>query len=223
MHLDFHLPQLLQPARWLIQHVALTLACTLLLAGCIASPAEEPATLPPDQSPAVDQIAPLSAEEALPPARLAIEEIELDVPVAEMGWRIVEDNGERTTEWRVPDDAAGWHINSARAGAAGNVIVSGHQLLGEALFAPVALGEVQPGQEIQLTDEDGVIFSYRVVEVSEPIPLAGATADELAQAAAYVEAEAAAAGARLTLITGWPDFTTTHRLFVVAELAGVTH
>ncbi len=145
----------------------------------------------------------------------------MDVPVVAMGWRIVENEGERTTEWTVPDDAAGWHSNSARVGAAGNVVISGNQLAGDAVFAPLALGEVRVGQEIELTDETDNVFTYRVVEVSEPIPLAGATADDFALSAAYLENEPEAGTARLTLITGWPDFTTTHRVFVVAELAGV--
>ena len=115
----------------------------------------------------------------------------------------------------MPDEAAGWAPNSARAGDAGNVVIAGHQARGEAVFAPISLGEVEVDQEIVLADETGNTFTYRVVEVSEPIPVVGATDAEVAQAAAYA---APTTDARLTLITGWPAATTTHRVFVVAEL-----
>ncbi|WP_343413664.1 hypothetical protein [Candidatus Amarolinea dominans] len=50
----------------------------------------------------------------------------LDVPVIEVGWRIVTAaDGQRTTEWEIADNAAGHHINSAAPGTAGNVVVSG--------------------------------------------------------------------------------------------------
>ena len=208
-------------------------ALCLTLAGCItARPADSPATLPAGDTPAAGNVVPLAEADARPPAQLAIDAIELDVPVVAMGWRIVDVDGERTTDWIVPEEAAGWHINSALPGTAGNVVISGHQLLGAAVFAPLALGEVETGQAIQLTDEEDAVFTYRVVEVSEPIPLAGATADDLALAEAYLAGDAAADDteaddteaddAQLTLITGWPDYTTTHRVFVVAELASVT-
>jgi hypothetical protein len=135
-----------------------------------------------------------------------------------MGWEVTTVNDEQTTRWVVPAESIGWHVNSAGAGAAGRVVLSGQQVAGAALLAPLAQGAVEPGQEILLTDEAGVVFVYRVVEVSEPIPLTGATADEEAQAASYV---APTDQALLTLITGWPDFTTTHRVFAVAELAGL--
>ena len=99
--------------------------------------------------------------------------------------------------------------------AAGNTVLAGHQAAGAAVFAPLALGEVEAGQEIVLTDAAGATFTYRVVAVSEPIPLLGATADEIAAATAYM---APTDDARLTLVTGWPAATTTHRIFAVAEL-----
>ena len=43
----------------------------------------------------------------------------------------------------LPDGAAGWHSDSAGAGAAGNVIISGRQQGEDAVFAPLVLGLVQ--------------------------------------------------------------------------------
>ncbi len=155
------------------------------------------------------------ATDALAPTRLAISALSLEIPVTSMGWETVEVDGQRTTEWVVPETAAGWALNSAGAGEAGNVVIAGHQTRGDAVFAALALGEIEPGQEILLTDASGAESTYRVVEVSAPLPLLGATAEEQAQADAYI---APTAAARLTLVTGWPADTTTHRIFVVAEL-----
>jgi hypothetical protein len=160
-------------------------------------------------------VKPLALEDAVQPVRLQIPDVGLDAPVTPMGWRVVTQDGERTTSWDVPLDAVGWHANSAGAGAAGNVILSGRQADGEALLEPLALGSVTPGQDVLLTDENGQEFVYRVREVSEPIPISGATEEEEEEALAYVIEDD---GARLTLISGWPEFTTTHRIFAVADL-----
>jgi sortase (surface protein transpeptidase) len=135
-----------------------------------------------------------------------------------MGWYITELDGQRTTQWTVPEKSAGWHPNSAGAGAAGNVIISGHQLLGDAVFAPLALGDVLPGQIVLLTDADGRVFVYRVTEVSDPLPISTNLADEMVLGRQVMEQTGPP---RLTMITGWPDFTTTHRVIVVAEFLGI--
>lgn len=157
-----------------------------------------------------------SATEAAPPVSIAFPDLDLEIPVKPMGWESVGSAGQRTTRWVVPEDAAGWALNSAGAGDAGNLVLAGYQTRGDAVFAALALGEIEVGQDILVTDEAGAAFTYRVVEVSEPLVLLGATAQERAQAAAYL---APTEDARLTLVTGWPADTTTHRIFVVAELA----
>jgi sortase (surface protein transpeptidase) len=178
-------------------------------------PAEANSTAMADNVIAID---PLSPEQAVPPVNLSIAAIDLTTAVEPMGWEVTEMDGLRTTKWIVPEAAAGWHVNSAGAGGDGNVILSGHQLQGEAVFAPISLGEVVVGQQVLLEDEEGVTFVYEVVDVSEPIPVSGAGSAEEEAALAYVSDDGEAL---LTLITGWPDFTTTHRVFVQAALAGV--
>ena len=165
----------------------------------------------------IETITPLAVAQALPPVLFQLPELDIEFRVVPMGWTIVEKEGARTTQWVVPADAAGWHVNSAGAGAAGNTILSGHQAVGEAVFAPLALGEIQVGQQILLTAEDGTVYAYQVTDVSQPIPIVGATESDKQQAAAYT---APSDEPKLTLITGWPDFSTTHRIFAVAELAG---
>lgn len=160
--------------------------------------------------------APLSlADNRFPPVFLSIPEIELDVAISPMGWRVAETDGVRTTVWVLPETGAGWHSNSATAGANGNVVISGHQLLGDAAFASLALGDVAVGQVILLTDAQGSIFTYEVVEVSEPLPVPDSLEAEEALAA---EITASTGTPILTLISGWPDFSSTHRVIVTAEL-----
>lgn len=166
----------------------------------------------------ISDVDPLPLDQTTGPVRLQIPAIDLDVPVIAMGWRLGMADGQRTTLWDVPDAEAGWHINSAGAGGAGNTIISGRQVGGAAVFAPLALGAVAEGQEVFLTDGDGIVFVYRVRAVTDPIPVTGATPEEQAEAAAFF---APADEARLTLVTGWPEFTTTHRVFAVADFVGV--
>jgi sortase (surface protein transpeptidase) len=194
-----------------------------LLVGCgAATPtpvSTEAATPVPAPPLVVTPLSTLPAAEATAPIRMQIPAIGLVAEITPMAWQVTLLKGERQAVWQVPLETVGWHINSARAGMAGNVVVSGHHLAGEALFAPLAAGQAAPGQEILLTDEQGRIFVYEVVEVSPPISASGGTEADQAQMAAHL---APTDQAQLTLVTGWPQFADTHYLVVVAELQGVT-
>jgi hypothetical protein len=195
--------------------VLLLSACQLIIPPVPLVMGIETSTTPP---PMVAPLAPLPVAQSLSPVQFAIPALGLEAPVVPMGWEVAEVDGEWTTQWVVPDDAIGWHVNSAGAGAAGRVILSGHQVMGAAPLAALAQGAVTPGQEILLTDADGVVFVYRIIEVSEPLSLLEPSAEEEALTAAYL---APTNEALLTVITGWPDFSTTHRIFAVAELVGL--
>lgn len=211
----------------------------VLLAGCEPLPIPEAATSTPGpaasaataptataqpaapavaQQPSVQTGKPVAVEDAAAPSQLSIPAIGLEVPVVAMGWQVTEVAGKRTTAWVLPEDALGWHSNSVGAGAAGNLVISGHQLLGAGLLAPVALGEAAIGQEILVTDAEGTVFVYQVSEVSEPIAISEDLADEESVAATWT---AQSGEPRLTLITGWPDFSSTHRIIVTAPFVGV--
>jgi sortase A len=151
------------------------------------------------------------------PVALAIPAIGLQAQVTPMGWEPVLINDQVSTRWLVPEQTLGWAVNSAGVGDPGNVIIVGHQALGAVLFRPLALGEMEVGQEIQLQAADGTTHLYRVSEVSAPITAIGASAEEVAQATTYMTPTT---DARLTLVSGWPADATTHRLFVVAEYVG---
>lgn len=194
--------------------ILLPLLATLLL-GC--QPLIQAPTLEADAT-AIEEPTPTAeARQGLPPVLLRIPALSLELPITPMGWVVTEANGQRTTQWIVPLDTVGWHVNSAGAGGTGNTILSGHQSSGEAVFAPLALGDITVGQEVQLVDEQGAVFVYRITEISEPVPIVGATEEDNTLAQTYI---APTDVAQLTLITGWPDFTTTHRIFAVAEYVG---
>jgi len=166
----------------------------------------------------IQSTAPIAAEAAGRPVRLAAPALNLQIPITEMGWQVTEVNGERKATWQVPQDSAGWHLNSAQPGTAGNLILSGHHLLGAAVFAPLARGELTVGMQLLITDDQGRTFLYQVREVSNPLPALGASAAEQQQATAYL---APSTSAILTLVTGWPAFSDTHYLFVVADFVGM--
>jgi sortase (surface protein transpeptidase) len=190
-----------------------------LLAGCqvVFVPVPVPQGMQADAA-TVEPVAALPVDESLPPVTLTIPALDLEFPVTPMGWTITGSDEGRTTAWQVPEESLGWQITSAAAGAAGRVIIAGHQRLGAALLAPLAQGEIEAGQEIWLTNSAGNVFVYRITEVSEPVIQLGATPEEEAAAMSYV---APTEEPSLTLITGWPDFTTTHRVFAVAEFVGL--
>ena len=209
----------------------LAVMVTGLLAACapVAAPTAAPATDSPAASPpeaaadspqattAIAGTTPLDPADAVAPTQLAIPALALELPVVPMDWTIATVEGERVTRWEIPDDALGWHINSAPAGATGNTLLSGHQVKGDALLAPLARGEFAVGQELLLTDDAGRTFVYRITRISAPIPVTGADDAQTAEAADYI---APTDTAVLTLLTGWPDFTTTHRIFAQAEFVG---
>lgn len=189
----------------------------LLLLGC--QPIQAPSATPGSAATpiATEEAAEEMVQPALPPTLLRIPDLSLELPITSMGWQVIEANGQRTTEWLVPVDTVGWQVNSAAAGGTGNTILAGHQSSGAAIFAPLALGDIVVGQDLHLVDKAGAVFLYRVTEVSEPIAIVGATEEDNALAQTYV---APTEAAQLTLLTGWPDFTTTHRIFAVAEYVG---
>jgi len=175
-----------------------------------------------DPAQMVPQVTPLTPAQALPPQQLYFPKLEVVLDVTPMEWRFDPYDQERT-RWSVPNSGVGWHPNSVGAGAMGNLLISGHQHEGEAPFAPLALDRVVAGDLVELLDTAQQRFIYKVITVSLPLPLKEMLPEVEAQVMEFVAKDfvAIGSGARLTLITGWPDFTTTHRRFVVAELVGM--
>ncbi len=161
---------------------------------------------------------PLTNAAAGMPIALVAPDIGLTVPIEAMGWQVTQVEGERKAVWEVPQKSAGWHINSARPGTVGNMVLSGHHLLEAAVFAPLARGELTVGESLLITDDQGRTFIYQVREIGDPIPAIGGTPEDQARAEAYL---APTDQATLTLVTGWPDFSDTHYLFIRADFVGL--
>jgi len=129
-----------------------------------------------------------------------------------MGWRVVEQWGQPVSQWEMPEEAAGWHRNSARPGEGSNVVISGHNAsTGGQVFAD--LEELQVGDKITLWTDNQHNFDYQVVEKN--IIRTFAISDEADQ---YLKNVANPTNQeQLTLITCWPRWSNTHRLIVIAQ------
>jgi sortase A len=150
--------------------------------------------------------------------RIIIPALGLDAPVQPMGWRVVGDH----TEWELPDNAAGHHIDSAFPGESGNVVISGHHNIGGRVFAQISrIGEPGVafglGDEIILEDEVVRRFVYRVTGWRR-IPEKGASpADRQENASYLIQTDSP----QLTLITCWPADSNTHRVIIMAALTEI--
>jgi sortase A len=146
----------------------------------------------------------------------------VDIPVEPMGWRTVEDAAGRRSVWEVPDFAAGHHIDSAYPGEAGNVVLSGHNNIGGAVFAPLAvIGEpgipLGLGDAIILEDTQGRQFVYTLTGWRR-FPEANASVALRQENASYLLPTDTP---QITLITCWPLDNNTHRVIITGELTDI--
>ncbi len=145
------------------------------------------------------------------PIRLVIPAIALDAPIVPAASRIVGIGGRRYREWLAPDrDAAGWHPTSARAGAPGNMVLSGHNNIAGAVFRRLA--DLQIGDRIWVYTRERA-FVYAVVE-RHILPERGQPLTVRVANARWIQDTP---DERLTLVTCWPPWSNSHRLVVVAR------
>jgi sortase A len=117
-----------------------------------------------------------------------------------------------TSLWVVPDDAAGWHVNSARPGYNGNVVLSGHHNMGTEVFRYIV--DLKPGDPVILV-ADGREYTYTVTD-RFILPERGVPEAQRRQNAQWIEPTAVE---RLTLVTCWPYEDNSHRVIVLANPA----
>ncbi|MCC7354576.1 MAG: sortase, partial [Anaerolineae bacterium] len=152
------------------------------------------------------------------PVRLIMPWLNLDVPVVEMFWKVVDTPNGRRSEWIVPDNAGGHHTNSANPGEAGNVVISGHNNIKGQVFKPisVAFDPKQPdkflGERVRLVAADGRTFNYTVKTVHFFLEK-GAT---LAERQENGRVMSPTSEPMLTIITCWPPQSNTHRIVIQA-------
>ncbi|MFZ2362539.1 MAG: sortase [Anaerolineae bacterium] len=184
-----------------------------------APPPQETAAQPTATAPAAVQ--PAAVPGVVPPPqgepdRLVIPAIDLDTAIVDVGWEVVERGAQRSTEWQTADNAAGRHLNSARPGEPGNVVLSGHHNTKGEVFRRISEQELAVGDAIYLYDAQGQRHTYLVSEVTEPLLEVGASEAQRLANARYIQPTS---DARVTLVTCWPYWTNTHRIVVVGTLA----
>jgi len=176
-----------------------------------ASEGYETTPLPASATPAVATPTPAAILAAdAPPDRLVIPSIQLDATVVPMGWRVRKVDGKEVSEWVVPENAVGWHKNSALPGHGENVVMSGHHNIKGEVFRHLV--DVKVGDRIALY-VGSTLYPYEVAETyilkekGQPISVRLKNARFMRPTG----------DDRLTLISCWPYTNNTHRVVVVAK------
>lgn len=152
------------------------------------------------------------------PVRLVIPSLNLDVPVTEVGWDVILDDGTWRSVWQTAEGSAGHHRNSANPGEVGNVVISGHHNTRGQVFRQVSeIGQpgasFDVGDDVILVTQDDERFSYTVIDWAR-FQEEGVTTEEQQDHATYLDATTEET---VTLITCWPYESNTHRVVVVAK------
>ena len=156
----------------------------------------------------------LPASNSAAPTHLVSEAINLNVPVVEMGWRVVEQRGQAVSVWNIPENEAGWHLNSARPGEGGNIVISGHNnSTGGHVFGE--LEKLAVGDQITVLTGQGASFVYQIGE-TQIVKAFNASPENLEYLQTVIQPTDYE---QLTLVTCWPGWTNTHRLIIIAHLS----
>jgi len=147
------------------------------------------------------------------PPRIVIPKIGVNASIVEVTWQAVETGDGVIGIWDTTDKGVGHHMNSAQPGEPGNVVLSGHSRE-KGVFARLA--ELVPGDEVLVYTAEDRVYRY-IVSESVTVPETGVSLEQRRANARYLEPTA---DARLTLITCWPVWAYTHRLIIIARLAG---
>lgn len=180
-------------------------------------PAHTPTNLPTTDVPPTPSPTPTATPTSLPraeepPTRIVAPTIELDGKVEAMGWEMIDKDGTLTSEWVVPKNAAGWHMNSALPGHGENVVLSGHHNIDGKVFRYVV--DLSIGDEVTLY-ADGNPYTYAVSE-KYILKEYGMPLEVRKKNAQWIMPSG---DERLTLVTCWPYEWPgySHRVIVVAK------
>jgi sortase A len=124
----------------------------------------------------------------------------------------VQIDGQTRTEWIVDDHNVGWNSTSARPGAGGNIVFTGHNDTNGGVFRRLA--EVQQGDEIRVL-AGGQERSYVVTETHVVLEK-GVSYEQRQENGVWI---GAFPDERVTMVTCYPPGNNTHRLIVVAKPA----
>lgn len=141
--------------------------------------------------------APAAAERVASVSRVVISSIGVDSKVVEVGWDVVEQNGQQLAVWQVAEYAVGQHKGSANPGEGSNLVLAGHVGGYGKVFRD--LYYVKPGDEITIYSK-GQEYLYvvqeRLVLLEEGVP-----PEQRAANARYIDPTDHEV---VTLITCWP-------------------
>lgn len=162
------------------------------------------------------------------PVHLAIPDLKIDVPVVEMGWRVVQTANGPRSDWVIPKNEAGHHINSAELGEEGNVVISGHNNIYGQVFKPISFAwdndasikvdnftdrsELLNGKSVELFDAAGQEFKYTITAFYR-LKDTGVSIEQRIANGRFMEPTDQT---QVTIITCWPPTSNTHRLVIVA-------
>ncbi len=193
-----------------------------------ASATAAPASPTPAPTATALPVPPITATPDLP-ARIVIPDLKLDGQVVEMGWTIVTTAAGPRSEWVIPKNAAGHHINSAALNEVGNVVISGHNNIEGKVFEAISLAwdernkivvdaftdrsDILKGRKIQIYGTTGTVYVYAITDFIR-LKDSGVSLEQRLQNARYMDPSPEPI---LTLVTCWPPWSNTHRLIVRAR------
>lgn len=213
--------------------VAPAIAAATVAAPDAASPAAAATSSQPstDQSASAERSPAATVPPAAPPVRLVMPDLKIDAAVAPMSWQVIQTAEGPRSEWVVPDNEAGHHVDSVLLGQPGNLVISGHNNIFGKVFQPISFAwdsdqrvavddftdrsDVLNGRQIQLFDASGRVYNYVVTEFYRLKDTGVPLQQRIANARFMQETS----DTRLTLITCWPPTNNTHRLIVIAAPA----
>ncbi len=130
-------------------------------------------------------------------SRIVIPSINVDSKVVEVGWQVVEEQGQQFAVWDVAEYAVGQHKGSANPGEQGNIVLAGHVGGYGKVFKD--LFYVKPGDQITLYS-GGQQYLYLVQE-NLLVMEEGVSPEQRAANAQYI---AETDHEVVTLVTCWP-------------------
>lgn len=171
------------------------------------SPAETPEPIVSTPSPTPT---PTPVPDMPPPTHIRIPSVGIDAPVVEVGYEVVEIEGQQVIQWQVADYAAGHHNTSASPGEGGNIVISGHSDWRGEVFRTLEFAKL--GDEVILTTPNGE-YRYQIVEIHYRKEV-GVPLEERIATGRFLDPMPEE---RVTLVTCWPYGVDDHRLIVVAK------
>jgi sortase A len=180
-------------------------------------------------APPVAAVAASPAPAPLLPVRLQIPDLKIDTKVEEMGWNVVQTKSGPVSEWALPKNDAGHHINSASIGQPDNLVISGHNNIFGRVFMPISQAwtndkrvkvdnytdksDVLDGRELILFDAAGAQHKYVITDFLR-LKDTGVPQQQREANGHYM---LPTGDERVTIITCWPPTNNTHRLVVIAR------